>query len=350
MPASYWIGSIPALLLFLGSFLTAYLSWLSWRAGKFPGGRIFSLVQADTSLWSFLAGLENIVPSPDSKVFWAEMTWFAIVMAPTGWVLFIWRYVVGESRSNQWQWLMALPPIIMEILALTNKFHHLVYISTLPYDNSVGEAICYIHGPAHFCMIIYCYLLLLIAAVVIISALPRAPSSYRSHYLSLLIAMMFPWAASLVSVTDIFRPFHFDSTPFSFIIMGGIFHWLIHHHRLFNLLSIARGALIDALPDPVLVVDKQGVIVDGNRAGHLITPLLTKGDPFNALIAFPEKSLGKISESVIDISPRTFEVHRVPLSFREHPVGLMLLFHDITTRRQAENQLQSTLGNFTRTT
>ncbi len=68
----------------------------------------------------------------------------------------------------------------------------------------------------------------------------------------------------------------------------------IRRYGLLDLIPVARGALIETMPDGALVFDAQGRLVDSNPAarealrlalGQLPTPLL--GQPMSALLRFP---------------------------------------------------------------
>ena len=98
--------------------------------------------------------------------------------------------------------------------------------------------------------------------VVTASGIHRATPAYRTHYLGFLVAMAVPWVANVGYVTNNLTLFDFDPTPFSFLLMGAVFYWLITRRRLFVLLPVARDALLDAVPDPVLVLDADGTVVE----------------------------------------------------------------------------------------
>ncbi|NFV81109.1 histidine kinase N-terminal 7TM domain-containing protein [Magnetospirillum aberrantis] len=347
----------PAILLLAAVLVTLTMAWHASRMRRFPGRDRFVVMQVGAAIWALAAAMENMAQIPEAKILWAEMAWGGIVAAPTAWAMFVWSYGHGEEKllPGRWAWLPISMPVVVQVLALTNDLHHLVYRSATPIGNAPGAPLDYHHGLLYFLVIVYLYGFMLFSVIAIIDAIHRSHGLYRRHYLGMAIAMMLPWAGNLGYVSGTFTLFDFDPTPFSFLVMGAIFHWLIYRRHLFELLPIARSALLDSLPDPLLILDGAGVVAEVNRAardlagghqlvGRSFTELARVGEALAPLV----RGHGADSEMDLAADGRQFEVRRTTLEREGNTVGVLLMFRDVTHRRQAEDRLRATLDDLQR--
>jgi len=117
----------------------------------------------------------------------------------------------------------------------------------------------------------------------------------------------------------------------------------------------ARSAMAEAvlahIPDPVILVDRRAVVLEANKAAHLLLPGLKVGHPLSFSLRSPDVLDG--IEEVIDAgtplrieyservpTERTFEVHIGPLQAEAMNVGVrsgvVLFFRDLTSARRLE--------------
>lgn len=341
---------LPTILL---SSSTAILLLIALRGAlslKFPGRNGFIAMQLSAAWWAGAATLEIAATSPVTKVFWAEMAWLGIVLTPTYWALFTWTYVQGDYRplSKGKRWALLVVPVLTWVVALTNDAHHLMYSQTLPMSDAPGAAILYVHGLWFYGAIIYLYAFMLLSMVLVVNALQRAPSLYRRHFLCLAAAMLLPWLANIGYVTGTFLLFDFDPTPFSFLVMGAIFYWQLSRRQLVDVVPIARNMLVDAMPDPVVVLNGDGIIVEANIAALGIAAISGKltGKPLAAVPILHQALTPLLADSgplrqdiEIGDGPHHFDIRRVPLTYKNRAVGELFLFRDITHRKLAELRL-----------
>jgi diguanylate cyclase (GGDEF)-like protein len=346
--------TLPVALLLAALGTSLWTAYCVRQRPAFPGGGDFLAMQLAGAWWVACALCETVAASPDAKVFWAEMAWPGIVAAPGFWALFLWSYLQGGLRPPRPRWRRITLGIagLSWVVALTNDWHHLLYVSAVPVDGSPGGPLEYGHGAWFFAITGYLYLVMLATVVLALQAVLRAPALYRQHHLGLLLAVTVPWLANIGYVSGSVRLFDFDPTPFSFVAMGAVFYWLIRRRRFLDLLPVARDALLDGLPDPVLVADAEGIIVDANAAaaglpGMPDTPL------GGSLAAVPvlREALGHLhradrqgTDRLIAAAGRHYEAEAVPLLHGERRAGLLLLLRDVTRRVEAEARLQEALA------
>ncbi|PWC34492.1 histidine kinase [Azospirillum sp. TSO35-2] len=335
---------------------TLWTAWRSWALPPFPGRVNFMLMQLSAAWWTTAAALETLVAAPADKLFWAEMAWIGIVGAPSFWTLFIWSYIKGEL-PGRWRLVPTVVGLATWAAAMTNEAHHLMYVAVQPVDDQPGAALLYRHGLWFFAITIYLYAFMLLSIIVTASGIHRAAPAYRAHYLGFLVAMAVPWVANVGYVTGNATLFDFDPTPFSFLVMGAVFYWLITRRRLFDLLPVARDALLDAVPDPVLVLDADGTVVEANPAARAL--VIGRAPIGRRLAELPGLDALAWAHGSSDAGPypaapqpitletggglRSFEATRVPLGASARMVGCLLLLRDVTHRRRAEARLEDTV-------
>ncbi len=347
--------TLPAILLLAAVLATLWTAWRSWALPPFPGRFNFVAMQLSASWWATAAAIETIVPAPADKLFWAEMAWFGIVCTPSFWALFLWSYT-REELAARWRLVPVVVGALTWAAALTNDLHRLMYTAVQPISDAPGAALVYSHGLLFFVVTIYLYAFMVMSIVVTASGIHRATPAYRTHYLGFLVAMAVPWVANVGYVTGNLTLFDLDPTPFSFLLMGAVFYWLITRRRLFVLLPVARDALLDAVPDPVLVLDADGTVVEANPAALALVP---DGTPLGRRLAdLPGLSALSPRDVTLPVpltlgndgALRSFEATRVPLTSGNadgraaaREVGCLLMLRDVTHRRRAEMRLEDTV-------
>jgi len=115
--------------------------------------------------------------------------------------------------------------------------------------------------------------------------------------------------------------------------------------------STMAEAVLEQIPDPVILVDPRAVILRANKAAHLLLPGLKVGQPLSLALRSPDvlDGIGEVlktgAPSRIEYSERvpterTFEVHVGRLqdeaSNAAIPFGVVLFFRDLTSARRLE--------------
>lgn len=340
------------------------VTWLAhWVSQQrvFPGRLSFILIHIACLWWMLCAALEMSAQGEHHKVFWAAMAWPGIVAAPTFWAIFLWQYLHSIHRPlGRWKLAaLLLMPLLAWLLAATNPLHHAFYgAATAPISKSPGAAILYDHGPLFYAVAAYIYFFMLFCIAVVIHAAWRSQGLHRRHYLAFAVVTAVPWAANISYIFFDVTVFGFDPTPFSFAFTLGAFAWLIVGVRLFDVLPIARHLLLEALVDPVLVIDPQQRVIEANPAALTLAnspndwhglplsdwPLI--GKDLEQMLALQFKN-NESQLLAIDIGERYYElrVNEITRLTREGPLSLgkMLYLRDVTQRYLSELKLSEAL-------
>lgn len=235
----------------------------------FPGRDTFILMHLASMWWMAMAGLEVAAVAPDCKLFWATLSWPGIISVPTFWAVFLWQYVnsVREPLARRSVLGLIVAPVLIWLVVLSNPWHGLFYgAETGPVSAEPGAPIRYQHGPLFYATAVYVYLFMSFSLGVVLRAALTSHGVHRRHYLAFVLVTAVPWSANIAYVGFGVVVFGVDPTPFSFVFTLVAFSWLVLGVRLFDLLPVARHLLLEALLDPVLVVDTQGRVIEANQA------------------------------------------------------------------------------------
>jgi diguanylate cyclase (GGDEF)-like protein len=290
--------------------------------------------------------MDTLPFSQEAKLVFAALTWCPIISLTGFILLFCWQYVRGEHRSVPLIWQIPHWGMMVLTMGITffNDRLHLTYLSMEP--KFPGGPSVFVHGPWFFVAVTYGYMLLLLAMAVMLEAISRSSGPHRRQYIGMALAMGLPWLTNLLNVFNLLRPLDVDPTPISFLATGALIVFLVKKERLFNLLPVARTVLVEAIPDPVLVIDLGRQVVDANAAAFatigLDEPIIGRQLLDIAALA-PLHGLvdgGAVPREIVLGEARRFEVTLIPLTHGGRTVGLMLLLRDLTRRAQLELRLR----------
>ncbi|MFG0413305.1 histidine kinase N-terminal 7TM domain-containing diguanylate cyclase [Ectopseudomonas khazarica] len=359
--ASGWSLSSPVLLTLLVCFGVVMLAHWVTRQRDFPGRDSFILLHLASLWWMGAAALEMSFLGADCKMFWASMAWPGIVATPTFWAVFLWQYVNSMREPLPRKGILGLSvvPLLVWGLALSNPWHGLFYgAGSAPIDDSLGAPVRYEHGPLFYAAAVYVYLFMAFCMGVVTRAAALSQGLHRRHYLAFVLVTAVPWVANVGYVGFGWTLFGFDPTPFSFAFTLVAFSWLIVGVRLFDLLPVARHLLLEALLDPVLVVDPSRRVIEANPAALKLAGLqqgwqgreLKQWPVFGAdLQALLLEHAGEHDRPLtLTSAARYYEVRlrAIERATRHGPalLGHMIYVRDVTQRHLSELKLAEALA------
>ena len=324
----------PVLWLLASTLGIGMAAMLAQSLPLFPGRTAFVGLLLSAAIWAAGVAFEYLEISIPGKMQVAELTWVGILATPGFWALFSWQYVRGDIQQPVPRlWVIGQVGMIALTLAigLTNESHHLLYTGVKPLSDQLGAPLIYGHGPWFYVIVTYIYVMMVASQLLIISGIRHSNGRYRRQYIGLAIAALLPWLSNFGFLTGWFAPAGLDTAPISFFFMGTIFYLLIRRNQLFNLVPMARSALIDALADPMLVLDTEGTITDLNGAARAlaITEPSLLGRPLAELADF--RALRAVlngepeEEILLGLPPRRYHPMVMPLVVQSRDAGLMVI-------------------------
>jgi signal transduction histidine kinase/DNA-binding response OmpR family regulator len=298
--------------------------------------RRFGWTMLAISIWAFFYGAELASTSLEQMLWCIKAEYVGIAFLPAAWIVFVLHFTGKHSwlKPAVLRLIFAFPMATL-LLVWTNAWHTLHYTQATMDTSGPFPLLDIQPGPWYL----------------IASAFHNSETVYRRQHLIILIGALVPWMANLIYMLG-YRPFgHIDFTPYALIITVLAVGFGLVRLRLFDLIPVAREKVIEALREGVLVLDSRNRIIDFNSAAK---KLLSSGVTIGAELTDLLPSVASLHQLIqerknrsteIDLNPaaggRFLEVTGTVLTKENRYHGMILLFRDITERKQIEQELQA---------
>lgn len=328
----------------------------------------FTLFLLGITIWLLAYAWEMGSLDITTKVLASKVQYLGIAIAPTSWLVYILNYTrVGRWLTPLRRGLLCIEPMLVVALVWTNEKHHLIWqqieLVTLssnfsPLRMTYGRFF-YVHAG-------YSYGLMVWATSLLIVALLRSPNLYRKQVATLLVCAGAPWIGNiaylarqtgLLPMNEAAYSFGssillwLDWTPFGFLVTGVAALWGRWRFQLWDIVPIARDAVIEGMADGVLILDRQNRIVDLNSAAQKILGLpIAKmmGQPaeqilstypllMELLVRSPNQHRLIAQEQAVNSTNYWFEISLSPLYTKhQEMMGQLMIWRDVTIQKMAE--------------
>ncbi len=338
--------------LFAATLVTAWLSFYALKRRPADWAIAFAVLLFAVTFWLIGNAMQLGSTTLEAIVFWANMQQAGIVIVPVAWLVFALLYTHREhwvTRTNLG--LLAIEPLMMLVLVWTNDAHGLFRSEVVLNTAGPFPTMKTTYGTAFWINIFYSYMLMFIGTLLLLQRVLRSSDLYRWQAVLLLLGVSLPWISNIITVFG-FNPFPFDITPFFFTLTGFMLTWGLFSVRLFDIVPVARSAVVENMSDAIVVIDRQDYIVDINPAAqHII------GDLHDTLIGQPAARLlvdhfgmPEHDTTASDLRTeivlgsgrqhRSYQLHMSPFYDRRGSYkGRLVMLHDITELKHYETVL-----------
>lgn len=322
----------------------------------FPGKWAFVWLAVVLAAWIAGTTVEHAAVEATCKTTIALMSWPLVMVQPPLWAMFLYQYVRSETSGpprRLWVPMVAVMALLM-LVVLTNGRHGLFYGE----GTHMGPPILglprmhYAYGPLFYVGAAWGYGWLLTAMVIIVRAIRDGAMEDRRQWITFLVMMMVPWAANFAYIGFGVRLLGGDPTPLSFAVAVVGFGWLIRSSALLKVVPLSHRLLFQALPDPVLVLDAWGRVVDCNAAGRrLAGTAMPLGRPLAEWPVFGARLVDLLGRDgfsegtlVLDAPSVVMDVKSRDIGVGERRIGRLLQLRDVTDRHRAQTHLAGALA------
>lgn len=341
-------------LLLASALMSAILGvYALWRRRSTRGAPSFILSMGLVTLWSFCNALEMSSVQLPSKLFWANMQYFAYCFSPV--TLFaICLQLTGHEEWVQERkiWRLMVIPTIIVLLVWTDGWHGLMRRDIRLDFTGAFPVIAKTYGPAFYLHAAYSHSLNLAAWVMLIRAVLRQQKVYKQQAVALLGGVSLIVIPNILYVAGLSPVQRFDLTPVFFGPAGLLLGWGIFRYKMLDLVPLARSSVIETMNSGVIVLDLQDRVLDINPAGASIVGCdagsaatrhvqdVCAGIPELAGACL-DRSRDQIEFSVdlLDSQP-VYEALLSPLrDGRGGLLGRLVVIHEVTEQRLAQQAL-----------
>jgi len=283
----YYVGYIVILL--ASSMIGILLLIRIWGLRSVPGAIGLMLAVGSATEWSLTYAMEIYSTTMPEKILWAKLEYFGIVYVALGMFIFTMHYSGrGSLLTARRITLLGTVSTIFFIFALTNEWHHQIWVTVQFTNNLPFGPLNLHHGTVFFFLVAFLYILIALTTLAFFQVATRTQSLYQSQSRIMLTGMLFPWAANFIYITGL-NPFPFlDLTPIALSLSNIFLSISFLRYRFMDLRPVAHDSVFNAMKDGVVVLDQKERIADinpvgtfifqdtGNLLGHDIKSLLPK--------------------------------------------------------------------------
>ena len=263
--------TISWLLPLFSAVLSATLAVCLVRYRDQDGAKSLILLMCALAFWSLTYALEYRAEGIDAKYVWARIEYFGVVSVSPLWLLFALSYT-GQSKflTRRNISLISLIPLITLALVWTNPVHQLMWYTVRLDTHGPFPLLVYERGLWFWLFVTYAYVVLFISTVLLFRTFIMTRHLYRRQLAIILFGLSAPWLSNALYLTG-YTPFtYLDLTPFALTLTGLAMTLAILRFRILINLPIAREAVMEAIRDGILILDKDLKIADYNYNTHSI--------------------------------------------------------------------------------
>ncbi|MBI5954425.1 MAG: PAS domain-containing protein [Chloroflexi bacterium] len=301
-----------------------------------PGALALAAAMFVSVLFVLGIGMEALAVEPPAKFFWSKFQefwlfptvitalWFAVEYANLG------RWLTPRTLA----WLF-VPMILKFALGLTNDLHHWMWLPGA--TDTAGR------GPVMWALIGYGYLLVALHAAVLVWLFLKS-ARHRWPAALLLFSRLTTAVFFGISMAEL------DAFPPTYLKLAAVMVAVLSHSIAFfgfGILDPIPGAhqkVLEQMHEGMLVLDTQQRVVDMNPPAERIFHLSLTRARGRSVAWVP--GLASLTADQREIvlgeggAARHFALYRSALTDpRGFPLGMLILFHDVTEQKQTQAQL-----------
>jgi len=299
-------------------------------------GKVFYALTFIAMIWTLImVGLEVVSDNFGCQMLWATMAWLGNALLPVAWSFFVFAYVDNAAwlKTRTARATLAIVPISVFALAATNQWHHLVYTDASAISSENGS-IDYIHGHGFYIIIALLYTFVVAALLCLARAFTRAKQSAWPLLSVFIVITLTPLTVNTGYVVFDLTIFGLDPTAFMFTLGILAFTWILVRNRTMDMAFIGQSGLVNAMSEPVIMIDRNNRIFRINKAAKDDAFLQSSTHFVNEILANIEnvnlrETLSNLDTGSHIYEPRIREIES-PLDPSGAILGWSVTFVDIT--------------------
>jgi PAS domain S-box-containing protein len=338
--------------LLISGLLTLFLGIFTLlKRNSAKGSGCFAVSMFIVTLWSLPNALELSATDLSTKLFWANVQYFAYCYSPLSLLALCMQFTGFDNwiKNKRILWLAVLPTIII-LLVWTNDLHGLIRYDVHMDYSGAFPVIAKKYGAAFYIHALYSYSLNITSIILLIRAVFYRNTIYRKQVVPLLIGVFFIVMPNVLYILGM-NPFGYDITPAFFGPGGLIMLWAIFRYRMFDLVPLARETVIETMKEGFMVMDIQDRILDMNPAFKKLIGLQYSGPtpltseeiiqhiPELADIFYDKNKTYAEFTLLQDQATKIYEIVISPLTNHKNKyIGRLATVHEITEKKQEQQE------------
>ncbi|MFN8382904.1 MAG: diguanylate cyclase [Anaerolineales bacterium] len=340
--------------LMFSAMLQLLMAAYAWSRRNEPAAKSFIMVCFIGFVWAFMYAIEMASGDIHIKILSLQIAWAVVSFGPLALLFLVLHHLELIHLITRWRLVFLLiPTFLMIVLVWTYPLHNLFLYGYTIKQVGALEILQKKTGILYMPIMLVFQGISLITYYFLIRSLASTNRIKRQQSLAILFAQFILFIVNGMSIIDISPIKGFDFTPHALVISSGLYAFAIFRYRWLDIIPLARNTLVEVLPAGVVVIDEKNRIVDINPSArdHLQVADSIVGQetqvafPHLDTIFQPQTSADSLKKEFNVKMPKgqheLFEAHMMSLKDQAGQFkGRIILFHDITERKQAEVAIQ----------
>ena len=294
-----------------------------FQAKDAPGAKSYTWVTLFASFFSFAYALELGSTSLESMQFWLEIEYLFMPFIPVL-VLFMCMEYVGLKKKTEY-YAFFIIPISTVFMMHTNHLHHLYY-KTIKVEKAGALTLLNLEwGPWFYIHAIFLFICFMVSVLVLLSKFRQSLPIFRKQIILMVAGLLTPIVANYFYLNN--SSSGIDLGPVSLSVTFLLHGVAILSLQMFSVAPIARENVFESLKEGIIVVNRDWMIVDFNKAMLTITPTLNSSH-----IGKPMKDIFRENPILIEKLIREKECDYTN-NIDAKTVHFRISFSDVTNRR-----------------
>lgn len=249
----------------LGIFIVLYLIlallliYLSNKRKKKQLDKIFSVILVLLLVWivTFMWQIICVNLYGASPIYFDCFAFFASSFLPVAFLFMSLIFAKTKIAFKKKYWLLFIIPILSTILAWTNDFHHLIYVT---YSINLNDTI---FGGYDIVYSIYTYILFFISIIYLLRYTTKNSGFFSKQSILVAIGALIPVVVNILGRFNII-PMTVYLTPICFAFSVMFLALAIFKFKLTTVTPIALQRIVDRISDSYIILNEDNVITDFN--------------------------------------------------------------------------------------
>ncbi len=283
-----------------------------------------------------------------------KLTWFWIYNVAAFAVPIVWL-VFALAYAGRDEWITSRLVAMLSIIPAITLLAYLVpgardvVLADYSLDTTGGfVTLAHTFGPLYLVQVAYSYVVIGMGAYLIAEKVATSQELYRGQALALLVGVTVPSVAHVSFMLEL-TPLNLDFTPTAFTVSGLAFGFAVFRYQLFDVLPVARTAIVEEMSDGVVVLDPHRRVVDINPVAQslvddgsaVLSRPLEEVLPDCASVIGADRTTGELV-TVVKGTTRHFDLQVTALyDSKDRFTGHLLLLRDVTRRKEYEQRLEA---------
>jgi len=304
-----------------------------------PGVNALLLLLGAIAFTSICQAIANALLEERLKEFAVRLGYFGILISPIAWFGFCLAYGRRQLHLSRLVLnVICVVPLVTAALGVTNDWHHWVFL-----PESAGHQI--VPGPWFYVQLAYSFLLVVAGSAVLAFVFSLSQTSRRPivAIISAPVVTALPTVYALIAGVS---PAEYAVHPLGMAIGTWVLYTGVLRYGLLDNIPVVRDRVFNELSDPLVVVNHRGLLTDANQTAMKMLDMDRQNLASRTIAQFintwPPEELARAGSASdeVTIGGQIYDVAFSRLDPTSEFSDVVLVFRDVTVRREAERRLR----------